>query len=205
DIAGPYRPFYWLNWLLLLLLLAAIAYAAYRIYKKRKTAGAFVKTDNRPLEIRINEEIDRLLKSGIWEEHRYKRFYDELSDIARKYLDERYGVNTHKLTTYDMLKLLSRRDIDKIVLTTARKFFTSCDMVKFAKHVPGESERDEDVSVLRAVIADTTPEQKTEPAEQPSETAPAYAAEGDFKDLSAALLQSKKPERSKNAGGGERQ
>ncbi|MDD4004720.1 MAG: hypothetical protein PHW69_05890 [Elusimicrobiaceae bacterium] len=161
DIVGPVKPFNWLLLLLVLLLAAAAGwYIRRRLKKKNLPPGAEQKKDMRPLEVRINEEIDRLVGSGVWEAGRTREFYEDLAGIARKYIDARYGMDTTKLTTYELLRLLGRKDLDKLVVTAVRRFMSSCDLVKFAKVSPDTAARDKDVAVLRAVIEDTTPRPK---------------------------------------------
>lgn len=186
DIVGPLKPF---NWLWLLLAAALIAALWWYIRKrKRKQAGplAAPKKDTRPLEVRINEEIDQLVASGLWESGKVKEFYIDLSDIAREYIDSRYKIDTSKLTTYELLKLLGKKDLDKLVVTAVRKFMSSCDLAKFAKVVPDTHGRDKDIATLRAIIEDTTPRKTAAPGDEEVLALP----EGDFDNVAASL---KKP------------
>jgi hypothetical protein len=66
-----------------------------------------------------------------------KLFYQHLSDIVRRYIEDRFAIKAPELTTEEFLEKASRsgslRTEDKDYLAD---FLAKCDMVKFARHEP---------------------------------------------------------------------
>jgi len=159
DIRPPWKPFNWL-WLLLLLIPAA-AFAARYYYLKKRRAKTAPKSgpapDLRPPDIIAFEAIDRLVMGTLWQEGKYKGFYNELADILRDYLDRRTRITARNYNTADLCRRLNRTSIQKPVISAIRKFLIDCDMVKFAKHKPENTEKDSDIELMRMVIRQTTP------------------------------------------------
>jgi hypothetical protein len=68
-------------------------------------------------------------------------FYVELSDIVRRYIEDRYGVRAPELTTEEFLRAAH----NELRLTQPQRelleaFLSTCDRVKFAGYRPGEFE-----------------------------------------------------------------
>jgi hypothetical protein len=191
EIYNIIKPINWLKTILWILIIAAVLYGIYRWLKPEEELKIKKRKNARPLDERINDEIEKLVHSGIWEEHLHKKFYVELTDIAREYIDERYTIDTHKLTTYELLKLLRKEDLDKAIVVSFKKFMGSCDLVKFAKYTPETDERDKDIDKIKKIILQTTPASSIVKTE---------VVEKEQTDLSEALLQTKKEE-IQNQGG----
>jgi hypothetical protein len=89
-----------------------------------------------------------------------KPFVIAVSDTARWYLEERFNFRAPERTTEEFLHELQRTDrLTRDQKESLGQFLTNCDLVKFAKYEPGETElRDLHASALRLV-------EETEPAE----------------------------------------
>ena len=95
-----------------------------------------------------------------------KPFCILVSDTVRLYLEERFSFRAPERTTEEFLHELQATDL---LLSDQKdslgEFLTRCDLVKFAKYEPGESElRDLHASAVR-LVEDTEPS-LTEPALQ---------------------------------------
>jgi hypothetical protein len=97
-----------------------------------------------PHEIAL-EALDRLKASGLLAAGEIKGFYIELSEIVRRYIGGRYFVVAMEMTTVEVLEGLSRTGVRDDLFGLFESFFHRCDLVKFAKHRPGEPETDEAV------------------------------------------------------------
>ena len=156
DIRPPYSPVNYPLIIILLLLAAILAAAAYYLKKKKYRAGAgLITTDTRPPEVIALSELDAALK--LWEGKHIKEFYNRLADIMRDYITRRFNIHAHNYTTADLCRQMRAADMNKALIAPVREFFNSCDIVKFAKHIPAGPEKDADTALFRRIIAETTP------------------------------------------------
>ena len=83
-------------------------------------------------------------------------WYVELSDIVRRYIEDRYGVRAPELTTEEFLRearqQLRLQSGHRELLET---FLSTCDRVKFAGYRPGESESRQALQAARRFVDDT--------------------------------------------------
>ncbi|HEV2694380.1 MAG TPA: hypothetical protein VG347_15920, partial [Verrucomicrobiae bacterium] len=102
-----------------------------------------------------------------------KTFCIIVSDTARFYLEERFDFHAPERTTEEFLRELSGT---KLLLPEQKEslanFLASCDLVKFAKYEPGETElRGLHSSALRLVEETEPPEIKNPADKTKGETA----------------------------------
>ena len=83
-------------------------------------------------------------------------WYVELSDIVRRYIEDRYGVRAPELTTEEFLRearqQLRLQSGHRELLET---FLSTCDQVKFAGYRPGESESRQALQAARRFVDET--------------------------------------------------
>ena len=136
--------------------LVAIAIVAWNYYRKKAAAPVFVPPV--PPHIRARRALERAL-SLISEP---KPFTTTVSDTLRIYLEERFSFRAPERTTEEFLYEMQNSRL----LTTDQKasladFLSQCDLVKFAKYEPTETElRNLHAAALRLV-------NETEPREVP--------------------------------------
>ena len=138
EIADPVP---WLLWLTVLaaLGLAALAWVFWR--RRRRRASPIPSLPRRdPLDV-AEEQLRQLLARGFPETGMVKHFYVLLSERVKNILEAAYGIHTAERTTSEMIDSLRCRpggmpeDIERI-----ESFLLCCDMVKFAKYVPSQTE-----------------------------------------------------------------
>lgn len=61
------------------------------------------------------------------------RFCDQLTEILRDFLLQRYGLSSRRLTSSEVLHELERRRVPSAVQQHLESIFAACDLVKFAK------------------------------------------------------------------------
>lgn len=85
-------------------------------------------------------------------------FCTEVSSILRTYLEERFGWNAPDRTTEEFLSQL-RRDhtLPPSLQQLLHEFLERCDLVKFARHEPTETELLELQGAALRLVADTVP------------------------------------------------
>jgi hypothetical protein len=101
---------------------------------------------------RLQELVDEdLIGSG-----RFQEFYVRLSDIIRRYIEDRFGIRAPERTTEEFLAEVSSGEILKKRDTALLdEFLAHCDLVKFAKHQPTEEEIQKSFDSAKAFIEGT--------------------------------------------------
>ncbi len=135
-------------WLLLMkvvigLLAAGLAAGGFLLYRRWKTGKGILPVREEPPkpphEIAL-EALDRLKASGLLEGGEIKAFYIELSEIIRRYIGGRYFVVAMEMTTTEVLEGLAAANLQEGDFELFESFFRRCDLVKFAKYLPGPAE-----------------------------------------------------------------
>jgi hypothetical protein len=152
PIPVDWRPYYWAGGgLVVLALLVALAY---RLRRGRSRAAAA--TPPPPPEVVALAALDALAARGLVEHGAFKEFYSSLSDIVRRYLEDRFRVRAPEMTTEEFLLATSR---DGRLATLHRRllgeFLTESDLVKFARHVPTIADSERAFDAARRFVDDT--------------------------------------------------
>lgn len=156
----------WVGWLLLVLAVAAAAFFLWRWWQKRKAVQAVVPPI--PPHIRAKQRLaEALALIG-----QPREFCIVVSDALRLYLEERFSFRAPERTTEEFLVDLKQTDLLlRDQKDSLEDFLTRCDLVKFARYEPRESElRDLHSSAVRLV-------EETEPMAQPTVTSTPAVAE----------------------------
>jgi len=82
-------------------------------------------------------ELAKLRSMELPERGRIKEYYIRLSDITRRYLENRFSYRVPEMTTEEFLNHLKNvSEIPREHKDLLKQFLTQCDMVKFAKYGP---------------------------------------------------------------------
>jgi hypothetical protein len=148
-LPGGYR---WL-WLLPALLLAAAAiwYFFFR-NRNRNTGKIFKKETIRPAHEIALEALDSLLQSDLIAKERYKTFFSELSNILRRYIENRFFISAMEETTTEIAQSLQENNISPEATSLAVQALQHCDLVKFARFIPDRAFIDATVAKVRQFI-----------------------------------------------------
>ena len=100
--------------------------------------------------------LDRLERRGLPAGDAVDAWYVELSDIVRRYIEERFALRAPELTTEEFLIEAGR----SAELTAAHRdllseFLATCDRVKFARYSPGDDESREALEVARRFLEES--------------------------------------------------
>ncbi|MCY3821732.1 MAG: hypothetical protein OXH52_20660 [Gammaproteobacteria bacterium] len=129
---------WWSRWLWLMLGAALAAGIAWGVVTWRRQAAERARAT--AFE-RALQRLGALEERGLPEASAVDAWYVELSDIVRRYIEDRHAVRAPELTTEEFL-LEARRSVafspaHRDLLST---FLGSCDRVKFARYSPGADE-----------------------------------------------------------------
>jgi hypothetical protein len=83
-------------------------------------------------------------------------WYVELSDIVRRYIEDRFGIRAPELTTEEFLREARRLDVlNEPHGAVLSAFLESCDRVKFAGHEPAADESQAALGRARRLVEET--------------------------------------------------
>lgn len=157
DIKGPvslgFDPGGLLFLALILLLLTTAAFLWLFFWRKKKTRvvlPAKLAHEVAYERLRILEEKD-FIRFG-----KFKEYYSEISDIARRYLEDRFFLRAPEMTTEEFL--IHLRDVGNLLKehkALLKGFLEDCDMVKFARHEPAAADMEAIFASAKKLVDET--------------------------------------------------
>jgi hypothetical protein len=124
----------------LVLVVAAIVWWRRRRRRPEAPVPVVAAVPPRPEHEIAYEELEKLLSSGLLERGEMKAFYIALAEIIRRYLGRRFEFDTFESTTREILESMRGARLPSATTTLLSELLGLCDLVKFAKHVPGREE-----------------------------------------------------------------
>lgn len=102
------------------------------------------------------DRLDRLAEARLIERGETHEYYFRLSDIVRGYVERRFSILAPEMTTDEFTEVLRN---DRVLEEPHRRllgpFLEACDLVKFARHVPGREEADGAFESARSFVIES--------------------------------------------------
>lgn len=136
--------------------LAALAYYLFKKYKKKETKPEEIDTRS-PLE-KANSNLQQLDNKQYIQKGDYKNYYSDLTNIARRYIEEELKIPAMESTTSELVFSLEeiiqskKIKISKEVLSNLNQILQKADLVKFAKSIPNQDEVSQDKTIIQETI-----------------------------------------------------
>ena len=153
------------------ILLGAGAWGYYYYRKKRKRKGeppppAVVVSPHKQalLALRLVEE------KKLWQQGRVKQYYSEVTDIIRAFFERRWNIIALELTSDEILEQMKAIPEAKKMWKDLQSFFTTADLVKFAKYQPSPAEHEDEMRWAYGIVRGMIPPPKTVEEEKDRET-----------------------------------
>lgn len=146
-------------WILLALLI--IGGLVYWFFLRKKPLTEEEKEALLPPYDRALLELKKLENSKYLIQDEYKKYYSELTDIVRSYLEEDVHVSALESTTsqliakLEMLKDAGELKLDDETLTQFQNILQTADLVKFAKSKPSTSIAEQDRKLVEQIVVKT--------------------------------------------------
>lgn len=127
---------------------------------RRKKRAAAKEKELPPYE-KAMQALHRIDESSLLEEDSHKEYYSQLSDTARKYIDEEVYDHAMESTTDELIAKLEEEikfgslNLDKNTIQELKKVLMTADMAKFAKSKPDIGTARADRNVIEQVITKT--------------------------------------------------
>lgn len=167
-------PFVWQDYLIpaLLLLFFLIAVGilimAAVLMRKKKEKGYFFtpKVIDPPHVVALNA-LNKLKEEKIWMQGREKEYYTEITDILRKYIEDRFRVRTFEKTSDEILSAMNNFVEAGSSQESLEQVLKLADLVKFAKYKPLQNEND--LSIVNSMLFVNQTKKETPKPEVPGE------------------------------------
>ena len=172
PIKGPVKIAFsildYIGWIIAGLVFLAIAgFLIYYFIRRRKGEPVFVLRPSvkyQPHELALME-LEKLRVKKLWQAGKAKEYHTELTDILRKYIEDRFHLLAMESTSAEILEDMEENTgIRKESREMLGKVLSLSDLVKFAKLVPlpqdHEKNMDDAIEFINSTF--TTPERQVE-------------------------------------------
>jgi len=157
DIRGPVGfPTSLYIYILAGLAAVIVIYVIIKYILQRRKKAQLIVPPPRPAHEIAYEALMELQKKGYPEKGMIKEYYTELSDIVRRYIENRFGLRAPEMTTEEFIQgVRDSGQLDAGQKDLLREFLSRCDLVKFAKFGPEKDEIDGSHESARRFIDQT--------------------------------------------------
>lgn len=140
PVKVPFSILEYLPWIIAGIIFLVIAgFLLYYYIRRRKGEPVFVlrpAVKYQPHE-RALMELEKLRVKKMWQSGKTKEYHTELTEIIRKYIEERFHVMALECTTGEILEELEEKTVVPAEYRkTLSDILSMADLVKFAKYVP---------------------------------------------------------------------
>lgn len=151
---------HYLKWGLLILLAAfAVVFAVYALIKRKRNEPIFAKPKpQEPAHVVALRQLDQLKEQKLWQRGLVKEYYSSLTDIARGYLNGRFGLQAMESTTSEIMQMTKDvPEIDKDLRKNLQDLLERADFVKFAKAQTVANENEASFDFVEHFVLTTKP------------------------------------------------
>lgn len=180
-VIADYYPFIF-GVLIALLLLCIVGYIVQRVRKKKSLLPFKKEEPKLPPHEQAIKELDEIKQQKLWQQGRNKEYYTGLTDVLRKYIVERFGINAMEMTSTEILDLLRPENEVKGVYSNLQQIFELSDFVKFAKWHPLPDENERSLANAYVFVNQTIPVVQ-EPATEKGDALPADQPENGNREV----------------------
>jgi hypothetical protein len=165
DVKEPIKiPLDWKTLLLYLLIVVVIAVLAYFLYKryKKKQEGEEKEevAHTTPSYITALNNLHELEEEKLWQKGLVKEYHSRITEIIRRYFEERFYLPALELTTTEAMSRLNARQDTSEILETTEEFLNNADLVKFAKYSPVPDLNSEMMKQAYQIVEKTIPKER---------------------------------------------
>jgi hypothetical protein len=170
PIAAPWKFEDFLPYLIVLTILVA-ALLGYWYYRRKKRQHAevitFAKPSIPPTQAAL-KALHLLEDKKLWQQGKIKQYYSEVTEIIRRFLEDQYRLLALESTSDEIMDQLKLLPDAQAILKQFLSFFTTADLVKFAKYHPTTTEHEDELrwayEIVRTMMQRL--QEKMEPKEE---------------------------------------
>ena len=143
-------------WVIIGLIILAAAYYMYRKYQERKAGYVPEKVVIKiPAHVAALKSLRVLREKQLWQKGMVKEYHSEITEIIRRYFEERFNLPALEMTSGEAVEELRRRPGTEKIITDTQDFLTNADLVKFAKYQPMASVNEEMMKQAEDIVQKT--------------------------------------------------
>lgn len=171
DVKAPLRiPLDWRMILLYILIaLVVIAVARYLYIRHKKKLEEQKRTVKHvpkiPSYLTALNSLHELEEQKLWQKGEVKEYHSTITEIIRRYFEDRFYLPALELTTDEALGKLRNKNDAKDILMITEDFLTNADLVKFAKYKPIATVNEEMMKQAYSIVEKTIPKDKEDKKE----------------------------------------
>ena len=134
-----------------------VSMAFFRIFKRKEKPVFIPKIPERPAHEIALEGLHRIESEKLWQQGFTKKYYSELTEIIRQYIERRFSINAMEQTTDEILLHFDATLIAADIKEKLGFILRQADMVKFAKALPFPIENENSMAFAYEFIHVTRP------------------------------------------------
>jgi len=156
DIKSPKKaPINWIDiypWIIILLFVILLLYLIKKYFLKNNNhqKDREIKIVE-PEDIIALENLQKTEEKKLWQNGYIKEYYSEISEIIRRYTEDRYSFNALEITTWEIITLLKdkieEKELNKLTIILER-----ADLAKFAKNKPSKEKNIESIELAKTFV-----------------------------------------------------
>jgi hypothetical protein len=128
-----------------LIVIGALSFFLFRYFRQRgqkKQLSTIWQKPDIPAHIAAISSLEKLRARKLWQNGQVKLYHTELTMILKMFLQKRFGINAPEMTSSEISLGMEPHILNDDILSLLRGILEQSDMVKFAKHLPEDSEND---------------------------------------------------------------
>ena len=144
-------------WLLLTLIILLSIFTYKKYFNKKKKTVVVKKNIQTPAHILALNALKKLENKKLIDKKDIKEYYSSISEIIRRYIENRYNFPALELTTYEILDIITA-NIKKEESISLKNILEISDLVKFAKKIPNQNENVRNLNLATDFVKKTKKE-----------------------------------------------
>jgi low affinity Fe/Cu permease len=111
-----------------------------------------------PADITALQQLTKLDEAQVWQAGNVKKYHSEISEIIRRYTENRFNFIALELATEEIISELKSK-VNNEQLASITILLQRADLAKFAKSKPEENENKESMQLAKYFVAQTKQKQ----------------------------------------------
>ena len=144
-------------WLVLILIILLSIFIYKKYFNKKKKTVVVKKNIQTPAHILALNALKKLENKKLIDKKDIKEYYSSISEIIRRYIENRFNFPALELTTYEILNIITAI-IKKEESISLKNILEISDLVKFAKKIPDQIENVKNLNLATDFVKKTKKE-----------------------------------------------
>jgi len=144
-------------WLLLTLIILLTIFTYKKYFNKKKKTVIVKKNIQTPAHVLALNALKKLENKKLIDKKDIKEYYSSISEIIRRYIENRFNFPALELTTYEILDIITTI-IKKEESISLKNILEISDLVKFAKKIPNQNENIRNLNLATDFVKKTKKE-----------------------------------------------